>query len=169
MGTRLPLLMLLAFACPSAWAGEAAYTATPIAVLEAPQAQAKVIAKFAKRHPVEILGRQGAWANIRASNTTGWIRLGDLRLVPSAPNAAAPKIQAGAARKDTGIRGFSEEELLVGAPNHAEGEKLRRLGVSAGDAEVFARAANLKARRQDYFLMHEFLPDDGFPEGFLDE
>jgi hypothetical protein len=46
-----------------------------------------------------------------------------------------------AGKNDTGIRGFSEEELLVGAPNQAEGETLRRLGVAARDAASFARAA----------------------------
>lgn len=162
--------MLLVGVCLPAWAGDAAYTAKPIGVLEAPEAQAKIIATFARRHPVEILGRQGAWAKIRSSNTTGWIRLGDLRLASVAPNiAGATRNKASGARTETGIRGFSEEELLVGAPNHAEGEKLRRFAVSASEAEVFARAANLKARRQDYFLMREFLPEDGFPEGFLDE
>lgn len=85
------------------------------------------------------------------------------RRVPAAAD------QKNAGRSDTGIRGFSEDELLVGAPNLAEGDKLRRFGVAARDVASFARAANLRPRTQDYILMNEYMPEEGLPEGFFDE
>ena len=152
---------------PAQGAGKG-YAAKAVDLLDRPGAQAKIVAKLAKRQSVEIIGRDGSWAKAKSGNATGWVRLADLRL-----NIAAVKLPAAARSKsvknDTGIRGFSEEELLVGAPNLVEGEKLRRLGVTAGEAANFARAGNLKPRPQDYIQMQEYMPEGGFPEGFFDE
>ena len=70
---------------------------------------------------------------------------------------------------NSGIRGFSEEELLVGAPNQAESERLQRVGVSVRDAVNFARTANLQPRKQDYIEMLDYMPEGGFSESFFDE
>ena len=95
------------------------------------------------------------------------MRMIDVRLNPS----PARKIAVAAAKSPTnsGIRGFSEEELLVGAPNQAESERLQRVGVSVRDAANFARAANLRPRQQDYIEMREYMPEGGFSESFFDE
>lgn len=166
MGSRIFLLILIAAFCLPAQGADAGYVAKAAELLDRPVSQAKVIAKLAKRQPVQIIGRDGSWAKAKSGNATGWVRLADLRLnIAASPTPVRSK----PAKNNTGIRGFSEEELLVGAPNQAEGEKLRRLGVAAGDAAIFARAANLKPRQQDYIQMQEYMPEGGFPEGFFDE
>lgn len=168
MGRRVTFLFLIAAVCMPAQGAEAGYAAKAVDLLERPVSQGKVVMKLAKRQPVEILDRDGSWARAKSGNITGWVRLADLRLSVVASKALATRANSGK-KNDTGIRGFSEEELLVGAPNQVEGEKLRRLGVPAKDAANFARAGNLKPRQQDYIQMQEYMPDGGFPEGFFDE
>ncbi len=160
------LLMVLAGGWLPAWAADSGYVAKATPLQERPAMQSRTLLELSKRQAVQIIGRHGNWAQVRAGTATGWARLADLRL--SAAAAAAP-MRAPVGKKDTGIRGFSEEELLVGAPNHAEGERLRAIGVSVRDAMGFARAANLRPRRQDYIQMLDYMPEGGFPDGFFDE
>ena len=161
------LLLVLAGGCVPAWAADSGYAARATPLLDRPAMQSRALLQLAKRQAVQITGRQGSWAQVSVGNATGWARLADLRL-EAAPAAAAPSHAQGR-KKDTGIRGFSEEELLVGAPNQAEGERLRSVGVSLRDAVGFARAGNLRARRQDYIQMQDYMPEGGFPDGFFDE
>lgn len=168
MAIRVFLLILFTSLWLPAQGADNGYAAKAVDLLEQPGSQARILTRLAKRQPVEIIGRDGSWAKAKSGTATGWVRLADLRLnvtVSKRPAAARSK----PLKNDTGIRGFSEEELLVGAPNQVEGEKLRRLGVSARDAASFARSANLTPRRQDYIQMQEYMPEGGFPEGFFDE
>lgn len=160
------LLLVLAGGCLPAWAADSGYAAKTTPLLERPAKQSRTLLELSKQQAVQIVGRQGSWAQVRAGTATGWARLADLRL--SAAAAVAP-VRAPVGKNDTGIRGFSEEELLVGAPNQAEGERLRAVGVSLRDAIGFARAANLRPRRQDYIQMQDYMPEGGFPDGFFDE
>ena len=170
MESRISVLILFAAFCIPAQGADAGYAAKAVDLLERPDSQATVVARLAKRQPVQIIGRNGSWANAKSANATGWVRLADLRLhVAASKSPASPSARSNPGKNNTGIRGFSEEELLVGAPNQAEGEKLRRLGVTASDAASFARFANLKARQQDYLRMQDYVPEGGLPEGFFDE
>jgi hypothetical protein len=168
IGSRAFILVMLASCCLPAHGADAGYAAKATELLERPAAQAKAVAQLAKRQPVQILGRDGSWAKAQAGTATGWVRLADLRLDSVTSKTPASR-QANGARKDSGIRGFSEEELLVGAPNQAESERLRRVGVSVRDAATFARAGNLRPRQQDYIEMSEYMPEGGFPPNFFDE
>ena len=165
---RISLLIVLASCCLSAWGADAGYAAKAIDLLERPDSQARVAAKLARKQPLQIIGRDGSWANVKAGNATGWVRLADLRLNVATLAAPTPR-RENSGTKDTGIRGFSEEELLVGAPNQVESERLKRVGVSVRDAVNFARAANLRPRQQDYIQMLDFMPEGGFPREFFDE
>jgi hypothetical protein len=162
------LLTLLASCCLPARAADAAYAAKATELRERPDPQAKALLQLVKRQSVHIVGRDGSWAKAKAGEVAGWVRLADLRLNASTGTAQRAR-RAGEAGKDSGIRGFSEEELAVGAPNRAESERLKRLGVAARDAAEFARAANLRPRRQDYIQMQEYMPEGGFPAAFFDE
>jgi hypothetical protein len=168
IGSRAFILVILASCCLPAHGADVGYAARATELLERPAAQAKAVMQLARRQPVQILGRDGSWAKAQAGTATGWVRLADLRLNAVASKAPAPG-RASGAKKDTGIRGFSEEELLVGAPNQAESERLKRVGVSVRDAVNFARAANLQSRKQDYIEMREYMPEGGFPPNFFDE
>jgi len=167
MRSRIVLLFLLATPAIAGHAGDAGYVPKSIDLLDRPAADAKSVTKLVKLQPVEIIGRNGNWANIKFGAGSGWIRMIDVRLKPS----ASRKIAAAPAKSPTnsGIRGFSEEELLVGAPNQAESERLKRVGVSVRDAVNFARVANLRPRQQDYIEMREYMPEGGFPPNFFDE
>jgi hypothetical protein len=165
---RAFILVLLASSCLPALGADGGYAAKATELLERPAAQAKAVMQLAKRQPVQIVGRDGSWAKAKAGTATGWVRLADLRLNAASSKAPAPR-QANGGNKDTGIRGFSEEELLVGAPNQAESERLKRVGVSVRDAVNFARVANLRPRQQDYIQMLEYMPEGGFPPNFFDE
>lgn len=167
MRGRILLLFLLAMPAIAAHAGDAGYVLKAVDLLDRPAADAKPVSKLVKQQPVEIIGRNGSWAHIKAGAGSGWIRMIDVRLNPS----PARKIAVAAAKSPTnsGIRGFSEEELLVGAPNQAESERLQRVGVSVRDAVNFARAANLRPRQQDYIEMREYMPEGGFSESFFDQ
>jgi hypothetical protein len=170
MGSRVTLVLLIATACMPAHGAGTGYAAKAVDLLERPVQQAKVVTKLAKRQPVEILGRNGSWARAKSANGIGWVRLADLRLNTAAGPLTSPPTRAKpTGKQDTAIRGFSEEELTIGAPNRAEGEKLQRLGVPATDAVSFARAGNLKSRQQDYLQMQDYMPEGGFPESFFDE
>jgi hypothetical protein len=165
---RISLLIPLAFCCLSAQGADAGYATKAIDLLERPDSQARIAAKLAKKQPLEIIGRDGSWANVKTGYATGWVRLADLRLNVATLAAQTPRRQ-NTGTKDTGIRGFSEEELLVGAPNQAESERLKRMGVSVPEAVSFARAANLRPRQQDYIQMQEYMPEGGFSREFFDE
>jgi len=165
--SRILLLFLLAIPAMAAHAGDAGYVSKAVDLLDRPVADAKPVARLVKQQTVEVIGRNGSWASIKAGARSGWIRMIDVRLNPS----PSRKITAAPAKSATnsGIRGFSEEELLVGAPNQAESERLRRVGVSVRDAVNFARVANLRPRQQDYIEMRDYMPEGGFPEDFFDE
>ena len=96
MGRRVTLLILMAAVCMPAQGADAGYAAKAVDLLERPGSQGKVVMKLAKRQPVEILGRDGSWAKAKSGNTTGWVRLADLRLsviaskAPASPSAAHP-------------------------------------------------------------------------------
>lgn len=166
----MSLLILLASCFLPAEGADAGYAAKGVDLLDRPGSQAKIVTKLAKRQPVEIIGRDGSWAKAKSGYATGWVRLADLRLnVATSKSPASPSARSNSGKMDSGIRGFSEEELLVGAPNQAEGERLKRLRVTVRDAASFARAANLKPRQQDYIQMREYMPEGGFPQGFFDE
>jgi hypothetical protein len=168
MGNRISLLLLSAVFCLPAQGADKGYAVKAVDLLDRPGSQAKILAKLGKRQPVEIIGREGSWAKAKSGNATGWVRVADLRITVATSKLPTAK-RSKPAKNDTGIRGFSEEELLVGAPNQTEGEKLRRVAVAPEDAATFARAANLKPRQQDYIQMQEYMPEGGFPEGYFDE
>ena len=168
MRSRIFLLLLLATPAFDAYPGDAGYVSKAIALLDRPAADAKSIAQLVKQQPVEVISRKGSWANVKAAAASGWIRMIDVRLntVPSRRIAAVAR---GKSASDSGIRGFSEEELMVGAPNRIEADKLKRYAVTAKDAVIFARTGNLRQRKQDYLEMQDYMPDGKVPEGFFDE
>lgn len=164
----LLLLLLLLMPVLTAVAGDNGYLPKAVDLLERPAVDAKSVVRLPKQQVVQVIGRAGSWANVRAGASSGWLRLIDVRLnAPSGHAVVAPGVKTASGK--TGIRGFSEEELMVGAPNRIEADKLRRYAVSAKDAIAFARTGNLVPRKQDYLEMLDYMPDGKPPEGFFDE
>jgi hypothetical protein len=166
MGKRiLPVLLFAILAFP-ARAGESGFAAKAADVLDRPAANARPVARIAKQQPLEILGRNGSWLQVKTGAGSGWVRLLDVRF--SAPANTAPAARA-RVPSDKGIRGFSEEELLAGTPGRGELDKLNLYSVPPKDAIGFARASGLKARRQDYIEPGDYMSMDELPEDFFDE
>ena len=151
-------------------AGEPGYLPKAAELREHPAVQAKVVARLKAGHPVDIRSRQGPWVRVRSGSSPGWLKLAEVRVghrtaIPGDGAKAVRPIK----RSDSGIRGFSEEELIVGSPNQSEAAKLKGFGVDARQAGSFARAANLKPRKRDYLEMNEYMPEGGPPPEFFDE
>lgn len=166
MGKRILPVLLFAILAMPAQAGESGFASKAADVLEHSAANARAVARIAKQQPLEILGRNGSWAQVKAGAASGWVRLLDVRY--DAPSRAAPA--AGVKPfADNGIRGFSEDDLLAGTPGRGEPDKLNLYNVPAKDAAGFARTAGLKARRQDYIEPGDYMAMDDLPEDFFDE
>jgi hypothetical protein len=168
MRSRVFLLLLLAPPAIGAHAGDAGYVPKAIDLLDRPAADAKPVAQLVRQQPVEVISRKGSWANVNARAKSGWIRLIDLRLnaIPSWQIAAGACVKSAS---DSGIRGFSEEELLAGTPSRSELDELKLFSVAVKDASSFARSAGLKPRRQDYLDGSDYLSLDQLPDDFFDE
>ena len=166
MGSRIAALLLALCALP-AYAAESGYAARDAELRERPAESARSVGKLAKKQKLEVLARQGNWMRVQEAKATGWVRLLDVRL-DAAPASVLPAARVRPA-KDDGIRGFSEEDLLAGAPGHAELDKLKMYAVTAKDAGGFARGAGLKARKLDYLDPMDAMAIDRLPEDFFDE
>ncbi len=166
---RFAAALVLA-AAGAASAGESGYVPKAAELRDQPVATSRVVARIDAGRPVELLLRRGAWVQVGSGSATGWLRLAEVRGGSSKPvSGAGAKPARPIKRSDSGIRGFSEEELIVGSPNQSEAAKFRGLGVDARQAASFARAANLKSRKRDYLEMDEYMPEGGPPPGFFDE
>ena len=166
MGKRTLPFLLLVFLALQAQAGESGFAAKVVDVLDRPVPNATVVTRLVKQQPVEILGRNGSWAQVKSGAASGWVRLLDVRF--NVPEKIAPAARA-KPLGDNGIRGFSEEDLLAGTPSRGELEKLSFYSVQIKDALGFARASGLKARRQDYIEPDDYMSMDELPEDFFDE
>ncbi|HVY05723.1 MAG TPA: SH3 domain-containing protein [Burkholderiales bacterium] len=166
MGSRICVFILLACCAALAAAGEHGHLPRAVDLLENPAAGAKFVAKLPRQQAVDVLERRGSWVRVRAGASVGWVKTIDLRLDTGTP----AKISAVRAKSnsDSGIRGFSEEELLGASASAAELDKLKQMRVPARDATSFARAAGLKPRKQDYFEGTELATMD-IPDDFFDE
>lgn len=160
------ICFLLAATATRAFAGEPGYAPKPVDLLDGPSASAHVVARLAKKQAVEIVGRSGSWTHLRADTATGWVKTIDVRLTLAA--ASRMPLARVKSPTDSGIRGFSEEELLGGSSGTGELGKLKQFGSTAKDAVGFARAAGLKPRKQDYFDGGDYLFLD-LPDDFFDE
>lgn len=123
-----------------------------------PFADAKTTGKFVRGEKVEILGKQGAWLNIRTAGGRGWVRLLSVRrgTSSSASNArgvldvASGRAGTGQVVATTGVRGLSAEELKSATFNPAEMQALEGHTQSSEQARQFASSGGLKAMRLSY-------------------
>ncbi len=165
-GTAAALLLVLALPAgakkpkPTEPAAPAA-TATPATQASAqviretplktePFADAETVSALPANAMVQILMRQGAWMQVRAGETAGWLRLLSLRTAAASTatgdsglTQAINVARSGASGNTvaTGVRGLSKEQIANAAPNTSE---LARMGQSAADeahARAFAAAA----------------------------
>lgn len=131
-------------------AADAAQVLRETALKKEPFADAETIATLPAASAVTILTRQGAWTEVKAGDTSGWLRLLALRsgAVSAAKGdsgltAAINVARAGASGNTvaTGVRGLSKEQIINAVPNAAELAKMQANAVDEPTARAFAAAA----------------------------
>jgi uncharacterized protein YgiM (DUF1202 family) len=123
-----------------------------------PYADAKAMGTLKRNDKVQILAKKGAWLQIKAGKSTGWVRLLSVkRGTTGSSNEAAGVLGLASGRSGTGqvvsttgVRGLNEEELKSAKFNEEEMKQLEANTVSEIDGKKFAAAGGLKARKLDY-------------------
>ena len=150
-------LILLSLLLPTiAFAGEAG-TALKADILRAePFADARTTGNLNKNDAVDILGKKGAWLQVKSKSASGWVRIlsvkrgGASSSASSIADIASGRAGTGKVVSTTGIRGLSAEDLKAAKFNETEMAKMESFGVSAEDAQKFASAGGLSSTQMAY-------------------
>ena len=155
LNTLLAALLMLS---GIAFAGEAGTVLKNDTLRKEPYADAKSVGTLKRNDKIEILAKKGAWLQIKAGKSTGWVRLLSVkRGTQGSSNEAAGILGLATGRSGTGqvvsttgVRGLSEEELKGAQFNEEEMKQLEANTVSAEAGTAFAAKGGLKARKLDY-------------------
>jgi hypothetical protein len=157
MKHRLVLLLTL-FWTIVVWAGEAGTALKSDSLKAEPYGDAKTVGNLNRGDKVDILAKQGAWLQIKAGKTTGWVRLLTVKRGTSGSSSEAGGVLAlasgragtGQVVSTTGVRGLGEEDLKAAKFNEEEVKTLEANTVNASEAKQFATSGGLIARKLDY-------------------
>jgi hypothetical protein len=145
------LLLLPTMLCIAGARAEPGYAPKLVEVRERPASDARVTGRLEAHAAIDVLDRQAGWLQIKGPFGTGWVALGRVRLGVAQPRTQGAAAQAQTAAQRSGIRGFSEAELLTASSNPSAAEQVKRIAPQSAHAREFAASAGLKPRRQDYF------------------
>ncbi len=119
---------------------------------------AAVVGTVNKNDAVDILGKKGAWLQIKSGKKTGWVRLLTVKRngsggtdMAGAVNVATGRSGTGKVVSTTGIRGLSAEELKTAKFNEAETKKMEGYAVTSTEANAFASSGGLTSHAYAYF------------------
>lgn len=124
-----------------------------------PFADAKATGNFTRSEKLEILGKKGAWLQVKTAKGSGWVRLFSVKRgvgssangqVSSVLGMASGRAGTGQVVATTGVRGLNEEELKNAKFNETEIQFLESHSQSADQGQKFAAAAGLKANKLPY-------------------
>lgn len=139
------------------------------------QSDSATIASLPENTRVEVLGRKGAWTQIKtASGQSGWVRMmnlkpeGGTQQVPATAanplGALGSLLSAGrtsnTATVTTGVRGLGEEDLQNAQANPAELEKMQKQRVDKSVAQAFAQRNRLLPVKVEYLPEPAPMPDN---------
>jgi hypothetical protein len=155
LNTLLAALLMLS---GIAFAGETGTALKSDTLRKEPYADAKAVGTLKRNDKIEILAKKGAWLQIKAGKSTGWVRLLSVkRGTQGSSNEAAGILGLATGRSGTGqvvsttgVRGLNEEELKDAKFNEEEMKQLEASTISAEDGKTFASSGGLKARKLDY-------------------
>jgi len=127
-------------------------------VRKEPYADAKKAGNMIKGEKLEILGKKGAWLNIKTAKTKGWVRLLSVKRgtvsrssqVKGVLDVATGRAGTGKVVATTGVRGLNEEDLKNAKYNEEEVLKMERYAQTVQQAQHFARQGGLKAVKLGY-------------------
>lgn len=151
------LLTLGGLLVASAVHAEPALTARAIDLMAQAQSDAAVVASLPEDTRLEVLGRKGAWSEVRTANgQKGWVRMTTLKPVTSVATTPASSNPLGAlnnllssgrtsntATVTTGVRGLEAQDLENAQANPGELEKMQKFAVDRRTAESFAQRNKL--------------------------
>jgi Bacterial SH3 domain len=140
-------------------AGEAGVALKPAEIKAQPFRDAKSIGSLARGERIEIVQREGGWYRIKIGKLDGWVRMLSVRrgaarqqttMTDDLLGLASGRAGTGKVVSTTGIRGLDEEDLRTAHFNASELKKVDGLAVTPAQAQAFAAAGKLAARRVDY-------------------
>ena len=155
----LTLLPTLALAPQLALAAETGSALKADSLRAEPFNDAKTVGNIARGDSVEIITKKGAWLQVKAKKSTGWIRILSLKRGGSSTASKAKSVldvasgRAGTGQivATTGVRGLSAEDLKAAKFNEEEMKSMESYTESAADGNKFADAGKLKAIKFSYF------------------
>lgn len=161
------ILILLAAAAGAS--GNHSQTIRALDLKAQPSADAASVAPLAVNTRVEILQRQGAWFQVKATNNTGWLRMLAVRPESTGGKSGGGLVAlghlvgggSGNSAVATGVRGLNDEDLKNAKANPAELEKLTAQSAEPDAARHFAGEAGLAAKTIDYLPVAVAKPEAG--------
>ncbi|MES2315987.1 MAG: hypothetical protein V4631_00705 [Pseudomonadota bacterium] len=139
-----------------AFAGDPAYTVRPTELKAKPFSDSSTVARLAASSQVDVIERQASWLQVKASGSTGWVKMLSVRFnqIGSSPQAGATNSSlgvlfsisqtgSGGSVPTTGVKGINEEALRNPRPNAVALQQMHTMDASAADARAFARSGKL--------------------------
>ncbi|MFZ3055341.1 MAG: SH3 domain-containing protein [Smithella sp.] len=123
-----------------------------------PYSDAKKTADIKRGEKLQILGKKGAWLNVKTTKAGGWVRLLSVKRgaassgsqVKGVLDVASGRAGTGKVVATTGVRGLNEEELKNAKYSEVEVKKLESFSITSGQAQQFAKSGGLKAVKFNY-------------------
>jgi hypothetical protein len=152
----------LGLACCLPALAETAVTIKETELKNEPFSDAATIATLPGKAAVEVLKRQGGWAQIKSSpSAQGWVRMLNLHFGDGSDKSGGSGLGSlfNVARTGssgtvvtTGVKGLdiTKESIQNAAPNMAELRRMHGYTASKGDALKFAASAKLAKQNVDY-------------------
>lgn len=127
-------------------------------VRKEPYADAQKAGDLTRGEKLEIMGKKGAWLNIKTARTRGWVRLlsvkigaaGNANQVKGALDVATGRAGTGKVVATTGVRGLNEEDLKNAKYNEGELKKMESYVQTSRQAAQFAKSGGLRAVALNY-------------------
>jgi hypothetical protein len=123
-----------------------------------PFGDAAVVAQLKAKQGVEIVARQGAWVQVKAGASTGWVRVLNVRTGSGQRGDAGVDQLASVFRTgssgtavSTGVKGLSEEKLKTAEPSPTEARRLDQFRANESGARAFAQQGKLAAQDVPFF------------------
>ena len=157
MNNYLKNCLLIGLAAPIlGLAGESGTALKADILREEPFADAKNAGSLNKNDSVDILGKKGAWLQVKSKSASGWVRILSVKRGGVSANSssiadiASGRAGTGKVVSTTGIRGLSAEDLKAAKFNEDEMKKMESHAASASDAQKFASAGGLSSTQLAY-------------------
>ena len=123
-----------------------------------PLSDAEIVQSLKSGEKLDVIGRKGAWANIKAGNgNSGWLRILNIRTGSGQQGEAGIGAVANVFRTgssgntvSTGVKGMSEEKLKNAHPDAEEMKRLDQFRQTPKEAQSFAKLGKLNQQAIGY-------------------